>query len=116
MRKFSKNHSANIFLTTDFSINYNAPRYQLFIILTLFSMTQDIYDLLFCMLTAQKSLKKKDSDKNRIPLEVFSLHVLLQDFPPKMMHFDYCKKVQKSESPGHVRPGLWKSCHPREEK
>ncbi len=25
-------------------------------------------------------------------------------------------KYQKSKSPGHMRPGPWKSCHPREEK
>jgi hypothetical protein len=39
------------------------------------------------MLTAQKVLKQKNSGKNRIPGEVFSLSVLLQDFPPTMVHF-----------------------------
>jgi hypothetical protein len=39
------------------------------------------------MLPAQKSVKQKDSEKKRIPREAFSLYVLLQDFPPKMMYF-----------------------------
>jgi hypothetical protein len=26
------------------------------------------------------------------------------------------KKKKKSENEGHMRPGPWKSCHPREEK
>jgi hypothetical protein len=42
---------------------------------------------LFWMLTAQKSLKWKNSEKNHIPGEVFSLYILLQDFPPTMMPF-----------------------------
>jgi hypothetical protein len=37
------------------------------------------------MLTAQKSLKQKNSEKNNVPGEVFSLYFLLQDFPPTMM-------------------------------
>jgi hypothetical protein len=42
---------------------------------------------------------------------------LSQDFPLTMMSFDlFCKKYQTSENVGHLRPGLWKSCHPREEK
>jgi hypothetical protein len=39
------------------------------------------------MLTAQKFLKQQNSQKNPIPGEVFSQSVLLQDFPPTMMHF-----------------------------
>jgi hypothetical protein len=39
------------------------------------------------MLTAQKSLKQKKSEKNHIPGELFSLYFLLQDFPPTMMPF-----------------------------
>jgi hypothetical protein len=39
------------------------------------------------MITAQKSLKQKNSVKNCIPEEVFSLYFLLQDFPPTMMPF-----------------------------
>jgi hypothetical protein len=39
------------------------------------------------MLTAQKSLRQNNSEKNRIPGEVFSLYFWLQDFPPTMMPF-----------------------------
>jgi hypothetical protein len=39
------------------------------------------------MLTNKKFLKQKNSEKNHIPGEVFSLSVLLQDFSPMMMHF-----------------------------
>jgi hypothetical protein len=39
------------------------------------------------MLTAQKLLKQKKSEKNSIPGEEFSLYFLLQDFPPTMMPF-----------------------------
>jgi hypothetical protein len=42
---------------------------------------------LFLMITAKKSLKQKNSEKNCIPGEVFSLYVLLQDLPWTMMHF-----------------------------
>jgi hypothetical protein len=28
----------------------------------------------------------------------------------------FCKKYKKSKNAGHMRPGLWKSCHPKEEK
>jgi hypothetical protein len=48
------------------------------------------------MITAQKSLKQKNSVKNCIPEEVFSLYFLLQDFPPTMMPFWlFLQKVQK---------------------
>jgi hypothetical protein len=39
------------------------------------------------MLTAQKPLQQKYSEKNHIPGEVFSLYFLLPDFPPRMMPF-----------------------------
>jgi hypothetical protein len=39
------------------------------------------------MLTEKKSLEQKNSMKNHIPGEVFSLYVLLQDFHPTMMPF-----------------------------
>jgi hypothetical protein len=64
------------------------------------------------MLTAQKSLRQKNSEKNCILGEVFSLQVLLQDFLPTMMLFSLLqKKYQKFKCPGHMRPGPWKSCH-----
>jgi hypothetical protein len=50
-------------------------------------MIEVIYDLAFSMLTAQKSLKQKNSEKNRFPGEVFSLYILLQDFLSTMMPF-----------------------------
>jgi hypothetical protein len=54
--------------------------------------------------------------KNRIHGEVFSLYFLLQDIPPTIYLFDlFCKKYQKSENPGHMRPGPLKSYLPREE-
>ncbi len=56
--------------------------------LTLSSTAQVICDLVFLMLTAQKSIKQKKSEKNHILGEVFSLYVLLQDFPLMMMPFD----------------------------
>jgi hypothetical protein len=39
------------------------------------------------MLTAQKSLKQNNSEKNGTPGEVFSLYVLLHHFPPTKMPF-----------------------------
>ncbi len=60
-------------------------------------------------------LSKNNVRKIAFP-EVFSLPVLLQDIPPTMMRFWLIiKKYQKSKSPGHMRPGPWKSCHSREE-
>jgi hypothetical protein len=58
------------------------------------------------MLTAQKSCKPKNSEKNRIPEEVFALYVLFQDSPsPVMMSFftylpiiEKLPKIQKSRS------------------
>jgi hypothetical protein len=54
------------------------------------------------MLTAQRFLKQKNSEKNRIPGKVFSLSVLLQDLPPTMMHFllviEKVPKIQESKS------------------
>jgi hypothetical protein len=62
--------------------------------------------------TSTKSLKQKNSDKNCIPGDVFSLYFLLQDFPPTMMPFLLTlKKYQKSENLGHMRPDPWKSSH-----
>jgi hypothetical protein len=48
------------------------------------------------MLTAQKSLKQKYSEKNSILGQVFSLYLLLLDFPPTLMPFLLIlQKVQK---------------------
>jgi hypothetical protein len=67
------------------------------------------------MLTAKKYLKQKNSEKNCIPGEVFSLHVLIQDFPYNDAFItSYRKSPKKSVSPSHMRPEPWKSCHPRE--
>jgi hypothetical protein len=64
------------------------------------------------MLTAQKSLKQKNLEK--IVFFIF----FASGLPRTMMPFFYlfCKKYKKSENAGHMRPGPWKSCHPREGK
>jgi hypothetical protein len=64
------------------------------------------------MLTAKKSLKQKNSEK--IVFFIF----FASGLPSTMMpFFTYSAKIyKKSENAGHMRPGPWKSCHPREGK
>jgi hypothetical protein len=50
-------------------------------------MAQVICDLVFLMLTAQKSLKQKNYEKIVFLEKCFLYILLLQDFPPAMMPF-----------------------------
>jgi hypothetical protein len=62
------------------------------------------------MLTAQKSFKQNNSEKNHIPGEVFSLYFFASGLSPYNDAFlTYsAKSTKKSKNPGHKRPRLWK--------
>ncbi len=76
------------------------------ILLTLSSTAQVICDLAFLMLTAQKSLKRKNSEK--ITFFVFSIFFAsgLSHYNDAFLtYFTKSAKKQKSVNPGHMRPG-----------
>jgi hypothetical protein len=69
------------------------------------------------MLTAQKSLQQKKSEKIVFLEKGFLYTFCFRTFPLQYAFLTYsAKSLKKSENAGHMRPGLWKSCHPREEQ
>jgi hypothetical protein len=70
------------------------------------------------MLTAQKSLRQKKSLKKLYSWRsVYSIFFTSGLSPYNDAFLTYsAKRKKKSENAGHMRPGPWKSCHPREEK
>jgi hypothetical protein len=67
------------------------------------------------MLIAQKHLKQKNSEKKsyswRSVISIFFASGLSPYNDSFLTYFT--KSTKKSENPGLMRPGLWKSCHPR---
>jgi hypothetical protein len=69
------------------------------------------------MLIAKKFLKQKNLKKLYSCRSVFSIFFASGLSPYNDAFLTYsAKRKKKSENAGHMRPGPWKSCHPREEK
>jgi hypothetical protein len=63
------------------------------------------------MFPAQKYLKQK------ILIKLYSWRSVFSFFASGLSPYNdafylFYKKFKKSENPGHMRPGPWKSCHP----
>ncbi len=65
-----------------------------------------------------KNFLSKKNMKKIVFLEKCFLYIFcFRTFPLQWCLSDlFCKKEKQSENAGHMRPGPWKSWHPREEK
>jgi hypothetical protein len=69
------------------------------------------------MLKAPKSLEQKNSEKILFLEKSFFYFFASGLSPYNDAFLTYsAKSTNKFENAGHMRPGPWKSCHPREEK
>ncbi len=82
--------------------------------ITLSSMAQLICDPAFLNAYRSKSFKWKNSEKIVFLEKCFLYIFCFRTFLQQWCLFDlFHKNYHKSENPGHIRPGPWKSCHPR---
>jgi hypothetical protein len=99
--------------------NFHCPKFKNFFLTGFFNLSstaQVICDLAFWNAYSSKSLKQKNLKKLCSWRSVFSIFFAWGLSPYNDAFLTYSAKSKKSKNAGHIRPGPWKSCHPREEK